>query len=133
MLFPEAFVSRYPKGLDFCARIGIRTPAGREDFRRYYESAIETPGSACAALGAVARDTRTCLVIKVVERDRGTLYCSLLIFAPDGVLLRSDCPETYALTEGFNAEPILMRRGEAPSSVHLGRFLRDPASIRKRS
>ena len=40
VVIPEAFVSAYPKGLDFGARIGHRTPEGREDFRRYYESAV---------------------------------------------------------------------------------------------
>jgi len=39
VLFPEAFVSAYPKGLDFGARMGMRSPEGREEFRRYYESA----------------------------------------------------------------------------------------------
>ena len=29
-MFPEAFVGGYPKGLDFGARVGSRTPAGRE-------------------------------------------------------------------------------------------------------
>jgi nitrilase len=41
VLFPEAFVSAYPKGLDFGAVIGSRTAEGREDFRRYFESAID--------------------------------------------------------------------------------------------
>ncbi len=36
-LVPEAFVSAYPPGLDFGARIGMRTPEGREDFRRYID------------------------------------------------------------------------------------------------
>ena len=35
VLFPEAFVSAYPNWLDFGARIGMRYPEGREDFRRY--------------------------------------------------------------------------------------------------
>jgi len=30
VVFPEAFVSAYPKGLDFGARVGLRTPQGRE-------------------------------------------------------------------------------------------------------
>ena len=32
VLFPEAFVSAYPRGLDFGAVVGSRTDAGREDF-----------------------------------------------------------------------------------------------------
>ncbi|WP_287758985.1 nitrilase-related carbon-nitrogen hydrolase, partial [Acidiphilium sp.] len=43
VLFPEAFVPAYPKGLDFGARVGSRTPEGREDFRRYYDSAVDVP------------------------------------------------------------------------------------------
>ncbi len=34
VVFPEAFVSAYPKGLDFGARVGSRSSEGREDFRR---------------------------------------------------------------------------------------------------
>ena len=44
IVFPEAFVSGYPKGLDFGARVGMRSPEGRSEFRRYWESAIEVPG-----------------------------------------------------------------------------------------
>jgi len=47
VLMPEAFVSGYPTGLDFGARVGLRQPQGREDFRRYYESAVDVPGPAC--------------------------------------------------------------------------------------
>jgi hypothetical protein len=38
VVFPEAFVGGYPKGLDFGARVGSRTPEGREQFRVYYEA-----------------------------------------------------------------------------------------------
>ena len=42
-VFPEAYVGGYPKGLDFGARVGSRSPAGREDFLRYFASAIAVP------------------------------------------------------------------------------------------
>ncbi|HEY6005551.1 MAG TPA: nitrilase-related carbon-nitrogen hydrolase [Anaeromyxobacter sp.] len=87
VVFPEAFVSAYPKGLDFGARVGSRTPEGREDFRRYFESAVEIPGPAVERLGKVARENRFHLVIGVIERDGGTLYCTVLFFAPDGTLM----------------------------------------------
>ncbi len=86
-LFPEAFVPAYPKGLDFGARVGLRLPEGREDFRRYWEGAVDVPGPATDALGAAARENSLYLVIGVIERDRGTLYCTVLFFAPDGRLL----------------------------------------------
>lgn len=86
IVFPEAFVGGYPKGLDFGARVGSRTPAGREQFRVYYESAMEVPGPCCDSLGGLARDHSVDLVMGVVERDGGTLYCTVLFFAPDGSL-----------------------------------------------
>lgn len=84
VLFPEAFVSAYPWGADFGATIGTRTTAGREDFRRYFDSAVEIPGPAVEALAAAARENDVYLVVGVIERDGGTLYCSVLFFAPDG-------------------------------------------------
>lgn len=87
VLFPEAFVSAYPRGLDFGAVVGNRTEEGRRDFQRYWESSVDVPGPAVDALGRAARANGVYLVIGVVERDGGTLYCTVLFFAPDGSYL----------------------------------------------
>jgi nitrilase len=87
VLFPEAFVSGYPRGLDFGAVIGSRSEKGREDFRRYWESSVNVPGPAVEELGRAARINRVYLVVGVVEREGGTLYCCVLFFAPDGTFL----------------------------------------------
>ena len=87
VLFPEAFVGGYPKGLDFGARLGSRTPEGHEDFRRYYNGAVEVPSAATRRIGAAARRHGITLVTGVIERDGGTLYCTVLFFGPDGSLL----------------------------------------------
>jgi nitrilase len=87
VLMPEGFVSAYPTGLDFGARVGLRHPKGRDDFRRYYESAVDVPGPACDSLGKIAREARVLLVINVIERDAGTLYCTVLFFSPDGRMM----------------------------------------------
>ena len=87
VVFPEAFVGGYPKGHDFGVSLGVRTPEGRDQFRRYFESAIELPGLATEFIGGVARDHRIHLVVGVVERDGGTLYCTAATFGPDGSLL----------------------------------------------
>jgi nitrilase len=87
VLFPEAFVSAYPRGLDFGAVVGGRTDAGREDFRRYWESSVDLPGPAVDQLSRTARANNIYLVVGVIERDRGTLYCTVLFFAPDGGFL----------------------------------------------
>jgi nitrilase len=86
VVFPEAFIGGYPKGADFGARVGSRTAEGRTLFRRYFEGAIDVPSAETARLGEAARTHGVWLVIGVIERDGGTLYCSVLFFAPDGRL-----------------------------------------------
>ncbi|HYK39465.1 MAG TPA: nitrilase-related carbon-nitrogen hydrolase, partial [Candidatus Eremiobacteraceae bacterium] len=84
VVFPEAFVSAYPRGLDFGATVGNRTDEGRRDFQRYWESSVDVPGPAVDHLGRMARANNIYLLIGVIERDGGTLYCTVLFFAPDG-------------------------------------------------
>jgi nitrilase len=86
VVFPEAFLGGYPKGQDFGARVGSRTPEGRKAFRRYYEGAIDVPGPATERLAAAAREAGAWVVIGAIERDAGTLYCTALFFSPDGRL-----------------------------------------------
>jgi nitrilase len=87
VLFPEAFVSAYPWGLDFGAKIGSRTPEGREMFRRYFESAVDVPGPDTERLGELCRAKGLDLVLGIIERDGGTLYCTILYVGRDGRLL----------------------------------------------
>src|SRR4029453_17404773 len=43
-LFPEAFLSAYPRGMTFGAVVGNRSPEGRDWYRRYWDSSVEVPG-----------------------------------------------------------------------------------------
>ncbi|GAB3686270.1 carbon-nitrogen hydrolase family protein [Salinisphaera aquimarina] len=87
IVFPEAFLPGYPKGLDFGATIGARTSAGRHDYQRYHDAAIDVPGPATDVIAQLAGDLEQTIVIGVIERDGGTLYCTVLYFCPDGGLL----------------------------------------------
>jgi len=87
VVFPEAFISGYPKGSTFGSVVGTRTMEGREEYREYWASAIEVPGPATRVLGNIAKDNNIYLVIGVIERDGGTLYCCILHFSPSGELL----------------------------------------------
>jgi nitrilase len=87
ILFPEAFITGYPKGLNYGLVIGARDPVGREEFRLYLEAAIEVPGPETRELGKAAATHGSYVVIGVIERDGGTCYCAVLFFAPDGALL----------------------------------------------
>ena len=87
IVFPEAFVGGYPKGMDFGARVGGRTNEGRNWFARYHASAINVPGPEVDEIGDVAKAHNVHLVVGIIERDGGTLYCTALFFGPDGLLL----------------------------------------------
>ena len=91
VVFPEAFISAYPRGLSFGTTVGSRTPTGRQDWLRYWESSIEVPGESTEKLGVAAKKAGVYLVIGVIEKDTetsgGTLYCTVLFFGPDGELL----------------------------------------------
>src|SRR5215468_2774572 len=66
-VFPEAFVGGYPKGHDFGVSLGLRTSEGRDEFRRYFENAIDVPGPATERIGSVDRKHDVHLVVGVIE------------------------------------------------------------------
>jgi nitrilase len=87
ILFPEAFIPAYPRGLTFGTVVGSRSPQGRDTWQRYYSNAVDIPSPATEALGAAARQAKAYLVVGVIEREGGTLYCTTLYFNPDGKLV----------------------------------------------
>jgi nitrilase len=87
IVFPEAFIPAYPRGLSFGTVVGSRSPEGRKDFRRYFENCVEVPSETTEVLGRAAKKASAYLVMGVVEREGGTLYCTILYFGPDGRLL----------------------------------------------
>lgn len=87
VLFPEAFVGGYPRECSFGATVGHRTPEGRDEYRAYWESAIEVQGTAASRLAGIAAGNRIYLIVGVIERDGGTLYCTVLFFSPDGAYM----------------------------------------------
>ncbi len=91
VVFPEAFVPAYPRGLGFGAVVGSRSEAGRELFARYWAASVDVPGADTVRMGEIARQHGVVLAVGVIEREPGmgpgTLYCSVLYFGPDGKLL----------------------------------------------
>jgi len=83
VVFPEAFVPAYPDWV-------WRTPAWSD--RPFYEAlareAVSVPSTATDRMGEAARAAQAWLAVGVNERDPngGTLYNTLLYFAPDGTL-----------------------------------------------
>lgn len=87
VLFPEAFIGGYPRELSFGATVGHRTPEGRDEYRAYWESAIEVQSAATRRLAGIAARNKIYLIVGVIERDGGTLYCTVLFFSPDGAYM----------------------------------------------
>jgi len=91
VLFPEAFIPAYPRGLSFGMLVGSRKPDGRELWQRYWENSIEIPSPTTGALGAAVRKAGVYMAVGIIERDSefsgGTLYCTTLYFGPDGEIL----------------------------------------------
>ncbi len=91
IVFPEAFIPCYPRGLTFKTVVGSRSPEGRLDWERYLENSVPVPSKTTDILGKAAQKANAYLSIGVIERDTefscSTLYCTVLFFGPDGELL----------------------------------------------
>jgi nitrilase len=90
VVLPECFLSLYPTWAWVGAAI---TDGGAMDeiFRRMWESAVEVPGAAVQRLIDACGESGTHVVVGVNEREPGrsyTLYNTMLILGPDGVLGR---------------------------------------------
>jgi nitrilase len=91
VLFPEAFIPAYPRGLSFGMVVGSRSSEGRQIWQRYWDNSVTIPGPATEALGEAVREAGVYMAIGVIEKDSqfsgGTLYCTLLYYGPDGKIL----------------------------------------------
>ena len=84
ILFPETFVPVYPSNR--WARHLAHGADGTKIFARLLEQSLEVPGPHAAQLAGVAREHGIWLAVGINERERGTIYNSLLLFAPNGRL-----------------------------------------------
>lgn len=89
VLFPETFISVYPRGLSFGTVVGSRSKDGRATWLRYWESAIAVPSPAADRISNIAKKNKIYLVVGITEQslEGGTLYCSLLYYDPNGTLI----------------------------------------------
>lgn len=81
-VFPEAFLGGYPKGLTFGSPVGTRTAAGREEFLQYARGAVTLDGPELAEVAEAAHRTGIFIVLGLIERSGGTLYCTVALIDP---------------------------------------------------
>nr|ABK24810.1 unknown [Picea sitchensis] len=87
LVFPEGFIGGYPRGSNFGAVVGNRSFKGREEFRKYYASAIDVPGPEVERIAAAAAKYKVHVIMGVIERAGFTLYCTALFFDSQGRFL----------------------------------------------
>jgi nitrilase len=89
IVFPEAFIPCYPRGLSFGFVVGSRTEEGRQDWLTYHLNSLDIESKEAQMLADLALELDVYLSIGVTEKEAttGTLYCSNLIYSPDGELV----------------------------------------------
>ena len=89
LVFPESYIPGYPRGFDFGATVGSRTPEGRDLFLEYSKEAVDVSSSDISFLEDLSRKHDAYLIIGVTEKETssGSLYCSMLFISPGNGLL----------------------------------------------
>src|SRR5699024_4212850 len=89
VVFQEACMPAYPRGMLFGAKGGSRSDERRKYFLHYWNNSIKVPGPETEQLGKAVKKAGAYVVIGVIEKDdesSGTLYCTALFFGPNGKL-----------------------------------------------
>lgn len=94
ILFPEALIGGYPRYSHFDTVIGQRTETGRIEYLNYYRNSMalyenNEKTNELQQIEALSHKMNLFLVIGIIERDGGTLYCSVIYVDPQQGLVHS--------------------------------------------
>lgn len=77
VVFPEAYLGTYPKGLTFGSPVGTRTEAGRDEYLCYARAAVALDGPELTQIAETASAAGVFVVLGLIERAGATLYCTV--------------------------------------------------------
>lgn len=89
LVFPESFIPGYPRGFDFGAKIGSRSPEGKALYAEYYANSISINSPEMERLINISKTNGVYLVLGITERheENSSLFCSMVYISPtDGLL-----------------------------------------------
>ena len=75
-------IGGYPKYSTFGTVVGDRAPEGREEYLRYHSAAIAIPSPALSKIESISKEHNVFLILGVIEKDGGTLYCTVIFVDP---------------------------------------------------
>ena len=87
IVFPEAFIPAYPRGFNFGINIGNRKATGRDLWQTYFENSVEIPSPETELLAKEAKKHNLYISMGIVEKEGASLFCTNLLFGPEGKLL----------------------------------------------
>jgi len=73
----------YPKFSTFGATVGARSTEGRQEYVRYFNAAITASGPEINTIADISAESEIAIVTGFIEKDGGTLYCSVGFFSPE--------------------------------------------------
>lgn len=84
LVFPESFIPGYPRGFDFGATVGHRSPEGRDLFLEYSNQSVDVLSTDIKFLEDISQKHKMYLIVGVTEKESssGSLYCSMLYISP---------------------------------------------------